>query len=74
MYKYVPPSKNGAHIRGTIYPFIFGCGGLAGIATRGSPKLNINELARELFWFCLRPKITYIICGIVTKRGERRLG
>ena len=31
---------------------------LLGIVNRGSPKLNINELARELFWFCLRHLIT----------------
>ena len=28
------------------------------IVNRGSPKLIINELERELFWFCLRHKIT----------------
>jgi hypothetical protein len=27
---------------------------LLGIVNRGSPKLIINELPRELFWFCLR--------------------
>ena len=31
---------------------------LVGIVKRGSPKLKINELARELFWLCLCPKIT----------------
>ena len=31
---------------------------LLGIVNRGSPKLIINELARELFWFCLRHRIT----------------
>jgi hypothetical protein len=31
---------------------------LLGIVNRGSPKLIINELERELFWFCLRHKIT----------------
>ena len=31
---------------------------LLGIVNRGSPKLGINELARELFWFCLRHRIT----------------
>jgi hypothetical protein len=31
---------------------------LLGIANRGSPRLAINELARELLRFCLRHKIT----------------
>jgi len=31
---------------------------LLGIVNRGSPKLVINELVRELFWFCLRRRIT----------------
>ena len=31
---------------------------LLGIVNRGSPKLNINELTRELLWFCLRHRIT----------------
>jgi hypothetical protein len=31
---------------------------LMGIVNRGSLKLIINELARELFWFCLRHRIT----------------
>ncbi len=31
---------------------------LLGIVNRGSPKLIINELVRELFWFCLRHHIT----------------
>ncbi len=30
---------------------------LLGIVLRGSPKLSINELTRELFWFCLRHRI-----------------
>jgi hypothetical protein len=29
-----------------------------GIVNRGRPKLIINELAREMFWFCLRHSIT----------------
>jgi hypothetical protein len=29
-----------------------------GIVTRGSPKLTINEFAREFFWFRLRQRIT----------------
>jgi hypothetical protein len=31
---------------------------LLGIVNRGSPKLIINELARGIFWFCLRQRIT----------------
>jgi hypothetical protein len=31
---------------------------LLGIVTRGSPKLPLNVLARELFWLCLIHKIT----------------
>ncbi len=31
---------------------------LLGIVNRGSPRLPINDLARELFWFCLRHRIT----------------
>ena len=31
---------------------------LLGIVNRGSSKLPINELARALFWFCLRHRIT----------------
>jgi hypothetical protein len=30
---------------------------LLGVVDRGSPRLRLNELERELFWFCLeRPK------------------
>ena len=31
------------------------------IVNRGSSKLGINELARELFWFCLRHNITPLV-------------
>jgi hypothetical protein len=31
---------------------------LLGIVNRGSPRLNINELARELFWLCVEQEIT----------------
>jgi hypothetical protein len=31
---------------------------LLGIVNRGSSKLPINELARELLWFCFRHRIT----------------
>ena len=31
---------------------------LLGIVNRGSPRLNINELARDLFWLCVERDIT----------------
>ena len=31
---------------------------LLGIVNTGSRRLAINELTRELFWFCLRHRIT----------------
>ncbi len=31
---------------------------LLGIVNRGSPRLNTNELARDLFWLCVEPDIT----------------
>jgi hypothetical protein len=31
---------------------------LFGIVNRGSPRLNINELAREVFWLCVERDIT----------------
>jgi hypothetical protein len=34
---------------------------LLGIINRGSPKLPLNVLARELFWFCLEFKIRTVI-------------
>ncbi len=34
---------------------------LLGIVNRGSQKLNINELARELSWFCLRHRIATFV-------------
>ncbi len=30
---------------------------MLGIVNWGKPKIIINELARELFWFCLRYRI-----------------
>jgi hypothetical protein len=30
---------------------------LRGVINRGSPKLPLNVLAREIFWFCLANKI-----------------
>ena len=30
---------------------------LLGVVNRGSPRLNLNELARKLFWFCLEQRI-----------------
>ena len=34
---------------------------LLGIVNRGSPRLALNELARELFWFCLKHKIKLLV-------------
>ncbi len=31
---------------------------MLGIVNRGSPRLNINELARELLWLCVEQEIT----------------
>ncbi len=31
---------------------------LLGIVNRGSPRLNTNELARDLFWLCVEREIT----------------
>jgi hypothetical protein len=32
-----------------------------GVVNRGSPRLRLNELARELFWFSLEHMITIMI-------------
>ncbi len=34
---------------------------LLGIVNRGSPRLPINDMARELFWFLLRHRITIAV-------------
>jgi len=31
---------------------------LLGIVNRGSPRLNINEVARDLLWLCVERNIT----------------
>ena len=31
------------------------------VVNRGRPRLRLNELARELFWFCLVRRITIMI-------------
>ena len=30
---------------------------LLGVINHGSPRLKLNELARELFWFCLERRV-----------------
>jgi len=30
---------------------------LLGLVNRGSPRLSLNEIARELYWFCLEHRI-----------------
>ncbi len=34
---------------------------LLGVVNRGSPRLNLNELARQLFWFCLEKCIVILV-------------
>ena len=34
---------------------------LLGIVNRGSPRLKLNELARDLFWFCLEKRIVILV-------------
>jgi hypothetical protein len=34
---------------------------LLGIVNRGSPRLKLNALARELFWFGLENRITFLV-------------
>jgi len=34
---------------------------LLGIVNRGIPRLIINVLARAMFWFCLRHRITTFV-------------
>ena len=34
---------------------------LFGVVNRGSPRLRLNELARELSWLCLERRITIMI-------------
>ena len=34
---------------------------LLGVVNCGSPRLMLNELARELFWFCLGRRINIMI-------------
>ena len=33
---------------------------MMGVVNRGSPRLILNELARELFWFCLERRIVIL--------------
>ena len=42
---------------------------LLGIVNRGSPKLIINELSRELFWFCLRHRIPVTMEWVSTEEN-----
>ncbi len=32
-----------------------------GVVKRGSPRLILNELARELVWFCLERRIAILV-------------
>ena len=43
---------------------------LLGIINKGSPKLPINELARNLFWFCLRHDIEVAVEWVPREENE----
>jgi len=45
-------------VRGDLH---VGAANPLGIVNQGCPKLIFNELARELFWFCLRHRITTVV-------------
>jgi hypothetical protein len=34
---------------------------LLGVVNRGSPRLRLNELARDLFWLCLESRMTITV-------------
>ena len=34
---------------------------LLGVVNRGSPRLMLDELARDLFWFCLESRMTITV-------------
>ncbi len=55
----VPP-RHDACLRGKFVVFQVDAQNLLGIVNRGSPRLNINELARELFWLCVERDITIL--------------
>ncbi len=44
---------------------------LLGVVNRGSPRLILNELARELFWFSLERRIVILVEWV--PRGENSL-
>ncbi len=34
---------------------------MLGVVNRGSPRLMLDELARDLFWFCLESRMTITV-------------
>ena len=52
---------NGGHVCKRLVVFQVDAQNLLGVVNRGTPRLNLNELARELFWFGLEQGITLIV-------------
>ncbi len=40
------------------------------VVYRGSPRLRLNELARELYWFCLERRITIMIEWVLRENNS----
>ena len=51
--------------------FLMDAQNLLGVVNRDSPRLRLNEIARELFWCCLERRITIKIEWV--PRGENSL-
>jgi hypothetical protein len=45
--------------KGNFVVFQVDAQNLSGIVNRGSPRLKLNALVRELFWFGLEHRITF---------------
>ncbi len=43
---------------------------LLGVVSIGSPRLGLNELARDLFWFCLERRIVTIVEWVPRKENS----
>ena len=46
---------------------------LVGVVNRGSPRLVLNDLARELFWFCLERRIVILVEWVPRKENSWRM-
>jgi len=46
---------------GKFVVFLVDAQNLLGVVNRGSPRLILNELARELCWFCLERRIVILV-------------